>query len=86
MTATAQLGEGLGSVSRPRTKALPVKAAAALLASGALAFGVVTALGGTHRARTEAPASGSYYTLTKSGVPTEDSGLPLAKPGLPVYK
>jgi hypothetical protein len=86
MTATAQLSEGLGSASRARTKALPVKAAAALIASGALAFGVVNALGGTHRARTEAPARGSYYTLTKGGVPTEDSGVPLAKPGLPVYK
>ena len=86
MTAVAPIGEGLGNASRPRTKALPVKAAAVLIASGALAFGVVNALGGTHRARTEAPANGSYYTMTKSGVPKENSDVPLVKPGLPVYK
>jgi len=85
MTATAPISEGLGSASRPRTKALTVKAAAALIASGALAFGVVNALGGAHKARAEAPSSGPYYTMTRSGVPTESSKLPLVRLGLPVY-
>lgn len=86
MTAIAHTGEGLGGASRPRMKALHVKAAvAALLVSGALAFGVVTALGGAHKSRTQAPASGPYYTMTHSGKATQSSNEPLARPGLPVY-